>query len=104
MNAPDVMTAALVVLVIFDWLAVLILHRAYQRAAAGGSRVRSLVDRRRTAILISVASTVATVIGLNRYFRVLNVDIVLVLLALAVILPSLANFAFVLDIWRGRFD
>jgi hypothetical protein len=104
MNALDLMTGALVVLLVFDWVSVLILHRAYQRAANGGSKVRSLADRRRTAILISIASTFATVVGLNRYVHVLSVDIVVVLLALLVVLPSLANAAFVLDIWRGKFD
>jgi predicted metal-binding membrane protein len=100
----DWATAALVVLVTIDWAAVLFLWRASRKARREDHRSLTLEDRGRTATLIAAASTIALLLGLNRTLHLIPNDDVLILLVVAVLLPSCANFIFMFDLWQGRFD
>ena len=100
----DLLPILLVVLVAFDWIVVVVLLRASVRARAEGRVSRTLEDRGRTATLIGIATTLALVLGLNRYVRVIPMDGIVILLSLAVVLPSIANLLFLIDLWRGGFD
>jgi hypothetical protein len=104
MDLIDFATGALVFLVIFDWITVALLFRVARAARSSGAPIRTIEDRGRTATLIAIGSTIAAFLGLNRHFGFgLAPELGIVLLIAAVVVPSLANLFFLVDLVRGEF-
>lgn len=102
MDIFDIATIALVVLAIFDWVAVGILW--YAARPNRGRPIHSLESRGRVALLIALSSTFATALGVNRHLNLgLSGEMVALLLVVVVVLPSLGNLWFLVDLVRGEF-
>lgn len=98
--APDVfgtvMSVALVLLPAVNWLAAVVLRRASWSAP----EIVSLANRADDAIVLSIASTLAGLLGLNRLLTLgFRDDVTIGLLALALVLVSLPAIDW-LRIWR----
>lgn len=97
-DTADVVTAVLIALGVFDWIAVAILYRA-----ASGQHIKSLDSRARVALLIAIASSLAAALGVNRHVGIIPPGLGWFVLVVIVMLPSLGNVAFLWDLWRGKF-
>lgn len=103
MDSIDYAVVVLFVLALFDWASVFILTGVIRAEKARGYEAASVKDRRRIAGAVAIAASIACVIGINRHIVILPPGAGFILFVILVLLPSLANLLFVLDVFRGRF-
>jgi hypothetical protein len=95
---------ALIVLVVLDWVAVGMLTGVLRRARTEGVDLPAAADRRRAATAIAIGSTLILLLSLNSQFgQIVKGDVVIVVLVVAILVPSLANALFIVDVLRGVY-
>jgi hypothetical protein len=100
----EVVLLALLILVAMDWVAVALLTWVIRKARSEGSRIPAANDRRRAAFAIAIGSTLIMFLSLNAELgQIVKGDILIVLLVVAILVPSLANLLFLLDVLRGVY-
>jgi hypothetical protein len=96
--------AALTVLVVLDWIAVGMLTQVIRKARTQGIDIPAANDRRRAATAIAIGSSLILLLSLNSQFgRIVSGDVLVVVLVVAILVPSLANALFILDVLRGVY-
>ncbi len=100
----DFVTLALTMLVVVDWLTVGLLWRVLRKAKRQLTPLPAASDRYRAALTIAIGSSCALAVGINHEVgEPLRGDWVLLLLVAAVVIPSLANVVFLIDVLRGVY-
>jgi hypothetical protein len=95
---------SLSILVVLDWLAVGLLTRVIRQARSEGSAIPAANDRRRAAFAIAVGSSLILLLSLNSQLgQIIKGDILIVVLVIAILVPSLANALFIVDVLRGVY-
>lgn len=102
----DLLTVAILVMPVIDWLAVVLLWRSYRRAQVVlGYPPTTLKERGQAATVIAIATTFTAFLAVNRMLHgPLPVELTVLILVFVVLLPSLANLLWLVRALRGDFD